>query len=443
LARRVREVLCALPRCRSVTEVDCARARLSDFAAYDLCLLVVYPVDADLAVALLKRLWAAAPGCSIITLGIRLSSEQHVELLAAGAVDFLSHPFSEVELIARVRRAVGEVATTPPADIRPLLDPRIEGLVGSSPAFLQQIAKLPTIAGCDAGVLISGETGTGKEVLAQAIHYLSARAPKPWVAVNCGAIALELLESELFGHVRGAFTTAHVARTGLIREAEGGSLFLDDVDCLPLAAQAKLLRFVEEREYRQVGSNAVQRADVRVIAASNRRLADLVARGAFRQDLYFRLNVLNLSLPALRERRDDIAVLALHFVQHFAREHNRRVGGLTPGALRKLLAYQWPGNVRELRHVVERAVLLSGGALLSADDLDVETNPDESAEDSFRTAKIRVIASFERSYLEQLLASHGGNVTRAAVAAKKNRRAFFELMRKHGIRSEHFRSVAL
>jgi DNA-binding NtrC family response regulator len=426
-----------------VTEVDCARARLSDFAAYDLCLLVVYPVDADVAVALLKRLWAAAAGCSVITLGIRLSSEQHVELLAAGAVDFLSHPFSEVELIARVRRAVGEVATTPPADIRPLLDPRIEGLVGSSPAFLQQIAKLPTIAGCDAGVLISGETGTGKEVLAQAIHYLSARAPKPWVAVNCGAIALELLESELFGHVRGAFTTAHVARTGLIREAEGGSLFLDDVDCLPLAAQAKLLRFVEEREYRQVGSNAVQRADVRVIAASNRRLADLVARGAFRQDLYFRLNVLNLSLPALRERRDDISVLALHFVQHFTREHNRRVSGLTPGALRKLLAYQWPGNVRELRHVVERAVLLSGGALLSADDLDVETDPDESAADSFRTAKIRVIASFERNYLEQLLASHGGNVTRAAVAAKKNRRAFFELMRKHGIRSEHFRSVAL
>ena len=192
----------------------------------------------------------------------------------------------------------------------------------------------------------------------------------------------------MFGHVRGAYTTAHTNRNGLVNEAEGGSLFLDDVDCLPLPAQTKLLRFLQEREFRAVGSNTVQRADVRVIAASNRDLGRLVARGEFRQDLYFRLNVLPLALPALRERREDIAALALHFVRHFARELKRPVNGIVPAALKRMVIYDWPGNVRELQHVIERAVVLAKGVLLDVHDVDCGRPDDEATTDrSFRSMK--------------------------------------------------------
>jgi DNA-binding NtrC family response regulator len=242
--------------------------------------------------------------------------------------------------------------------------------------------------------------------------------------------------------VKGACTTAHTARDGLVREAEGGTLFLDDVDCLPPAAQSKLLRFLQGGEYRPVGSNTLMRADVRVIAASN-CLSTLALQGRFRQDLYFRLNVLNLSLPPLRERREDIPVLALHFTHRFARQFNRAVGALTPGALRKLMVHAWPGNVRELQHVIERAVLMSSGPALLVDDIDIDLghSPAQVPEESFRSAKARVIDNFERGYLEQLLAAYRGNVTHAARAAKKDRRAFFELMRKHRVAPDRFRVV--
>jgi DNA-binding NtrC family response regulator len=314
-------------------------------------------------------------------------------------------------------------------------------LIGSSPKFLEQCDRLAMYAGCNATVLIVGETGTGKEIFAQALHYTSARAPYPWIAVNCGAIPNDLIEDELFGHVRGAYTTAHASRRGLVKEAEGGSLFLDDVDCLPLAAQSKLLRFLQEREFRAVGSNTVERADVRVIAASNRDLVQSVRRGDFRQDLYFRLNVLPLALPALRERREDIPALAEHFVRHFARELKRPIQGISAGALSRMLTHDWPGNVRELQHVIERAVLLANGSMLESRDIDCGQPPDESsASASFRSLKAQVIENFERGYIEQLLGASGGNVSEAARAAGKNRRAFFELMRKYRIAPETFRS---
>lgn len=320
--------------------------------------------------------------------------------------------------------------------------------IGRNEAFVRELAKLPVFARCDAGVLILGETGTGKEVCAQAVHQLSSRAGKPWVAVNCGALPTELIESELFGHVRGAFTTAHTARTGLVAEAEGGSLFLDDIDCLPAAAQVKLLRFLQEREYRPVGASTVRRADVRVIAASNLRLPAMVDRGEFRGDLFFRLNVLLLQLPALRDRRDDIAALAQHFITRFSARHRCGTRGLTPAALERLFLYDWPGNVRELEHVIERAVLLSAAALLAVEDLDLPALPSAHAcapirtVESFRAAKGRVVQQFERSYIEHLLASCRGNVTQAAQQAGKNRRAFFELMRKYAIEAARFRDGA-
>ncbi|RVU46208.1 sigma-54 interaction domain-containing protein [Rubrivivax rivuli] len=332
--------------------------------------------------------------------------------------------------------------------------PALPGFVGQHPAFLAQVSKLPRYAACPAGVLIQGETGTGKEVFAQAIHYLSPRAPRPWVAVNCGAIPVDLLESELFGHVRGAYTSAQTSRHGLVAEAEGGTLFLDDIDCLPLPAQAKLLRFLQEHEYRAVGSNTVRHADVRVVAASNRPLREMAQQGAFREDLYYRLNVLALSLPPLRERAADIPLLATHFLQRYGGAGHT----LSAGAQARLMAHRWPGNVRELAHVVERAALLARSDCLRSDDIEIDgeeagTAPFEAegqdtaamgqapaAGLSLRDAKARLVQDFERRYIEELLSRHAGNVTHAAVEAGKNRRAFFELMRRYRIESSSFRA---
>jgi two-component system, NtrC family, response regulator GlrR len=356
--------------------------------------------------------------------------------------DFLFEPYSEKELGARIVRVLERSTSLPPAvETRPSRTSRPNNLIGNSPKFVAQCDRLASYAACNATVLILGETGTGKEIFAQALHYTSPRAAHPWIAVNCGAIPNDLIEDELFGHVRGAYTTAHAKREGLVKEAEGGSLFLDDVDCLPLPAQTKLLRFLQEREFRAVGSNAMQRADVRVIAASNRDLSQSVSRGEFRQDLYYRLNVLPLALPALRERREDIPALAEHFVRHFARDLKRPIQGVSAGALRRMLMHDWPGNVRELQHVIERAVLLAKGPMLDSHDIDCGQQGDESpANASFRSMKAGVIENFERSYIEQLLGASGGNVTQAARAAGKNRRAFFELMRKYRIASDTFRA---
>lgn len=321
--------------------------------------------------------------------------------------------------------------------------PHIRGFAYRSAAAAQVATRLLVIARCDANVLIQGETGTGKELCAQAIHYLSPRSAHPWVAINCGGIPGELVEDELFGHVKGAYTTALAARAGLVREAEGGTLFLDDVDCLPLAAQAKLLRFLQELEYRPVGSNAVMHADVRVISASNRDLQALAQRGGFRQDLYFRLNVLRLTLPPLRQRREDITLLAEAFLREFAERFERPARRFSAGAIERLLAHSWPGNVRELRHLIERAVLLASGVELQSADLEIDDQTPAAAtadQESFHSAKQRVVRDFERGYIEQLLAASGGNIAEAARAARKDRRAFFELMRKHRIDAERFRA---
>jgi two-component system response regulator GlrR len=379
------------------------------------------------------------PTCPVIVVDDGGGVAAFEPLLAAGASDFITLPFDDHELQARVRRALGLLPTVcAPRPLPP--DTRLRDLVGNNVVFLREVAKIPIFAGCDASVLITGDTGTGKEVFAQAVHYISSRASRPWVAVNCGAIPNELVESELFGHLRGAFTNAYGARQGLVREAEGGTLFLDDIDSLPLTAQAKLLRFLQEREFRQVGSNNVQHANVRVIAASNRKLTELVARGEFRQDLYFRLNVLTLELPPLRERREDVPMLALHFLRMFNHQFDRHAAGIAPAGLNKLMAHDWPGNVRELKHVIERAVVLVRGAAIGAEDIDFGTPEVSRSEgDSFRAAKARVVESFERGLIEHLLAAAGGNVTHAAQAAGKNRRAFFELMRKYRIEPERFR----
>ena len=408
----------------------------------DLVVQVVDPDGLPEALMQLAGLRSRHPGCCSLGVLRGLNHEQLNALLAAGASDFLSAGAVADEFVARVRRLLGMIV--PAGAAAPTALPGLPDLVGQSAVFTAQVARLPVLARYDVGVLLLGETGTGKEVFAQSAHYLSPRAGQPWVAVNCGAIPVELIEDELFGHVRGAYTHAHAPRAGLIREAEGGTLFLDEIDALPYGAQVKLLRFLQDKQYRPVGSSTIAQADVRVYAASNRPLAELAAQGSFRQDLFFRLNLITLHLPPLRERLEDIGPLALHFLSGAARQWRKPVATLTHAALNKLIAHRWPGNVRELKNVMERATLLSaGGPLLAADiDLDGAEPAADAAPcgESLRAAKGRLVESFERTYIEQLLASSGGNVTHAAQAAKKNRRAFFELMRKYQIEPKRFRS---
>lgn len=400
--------------------------------------LVAQEASPQLACEQIRLLRSEHPSVALFVATPHVGAEHLDALFDAGICDFVSLPVAEQELLARVHRSQSTRLPAPPSDPAPC--DRLRCFIGSSPNFARQIAKLKVFAACDAGVLIIGETGTGKEICAQAMHYLSARADRPWVAVNCGAIPTELIEDELFGHVKGAYTTAHASRSGLVSEAEGGTLFLDDIDCLPLAAQAKLLRFLQEREYRAVGSNKVQRADVRVIAASNLQLSQLAMRGLFRQDLYFRLNVLSLHLPPLRERTEDIRPLALHFIERFATQCKRPLRGLSQIALQRLINHTWPGNVRELQHVIERAVLLAQNSLLTAADIELGDHSRSAlSPNSFQAAKAQVVQQFERGFIEQLLAEHAGNVTHAALAAQKNRRAFFALMRKHNIQPQRFR----
>ena len=406
----------------------------------DLVLVMLGQVPFESALAVCESVRTRMPSCPVLVVGAQPDLPALTSLLAAGAFDFVVTSSSDDELVIRIRRAVGLIPLAGSTPDQAKMDPRLHNLVGTSPAFLREIAKLGPMAGCDAGVLILGETGTGKELFAQAIHYTSARASRPWVAVNCGSLPPELIEDELFGHVKGAYTHAHVNRLGLVHEAQGGTLFLDDVDCLPLSAQSKLLRFLQEREYRPVGSNQVRRADVRVIAASNRDLGELTVSGAFRKDLYYRLNILTLSLPALRDRREDIPELAVLFLRQFAAKHERPVRALSPQTLQRLLAHDWPGNVRELQHLIERAVLFATGPMLLIEDIDITGTAERAPDESFRAAKANVVRQFERSYIEQVLANAAGNITRAARAAKKNRRAFFALVRKHGIELERFRS---
>lgn len=436
------DVIAALGQCQGADICHCEALAIGQ-AQVDAVVLVARVATLERTLQRIAEIRHQSPAVAILAAVEGACTVTIDALLDAGVYDFVSIPFAPAELIARLHRVVGVPPNRPRATPRNAAHPRIRGLVYASDAMGCVSAKLRTISACDANLLILGATGTGKEVCARAAHYLSNRASRPLIAVNCGAIPADLVENELFGHVKGAYTTALSARAGLVREAEGGTLFLDDIDGLPLPAQATLLRFLQEREYRPVGSNTVQHADVRVIAASNCDLHALAFSGRFRQDLYFRLNVLRLTLPALCDRREDIAVLALHFVQHFAREFKCNVAGITPWALQVLSAHDWPGNVRELKHVIERAVLMSSSPALLASDIEIESEqPVTTAGTSFRSAKSRVVRDFERGYLAQMLSACSGNVTQAAKAAKKDRRAFFELMRKHDIEPKQFRGMS-
>jgi two-component system response regulator GlrR len=388
---------------------------------------------------LLRCLPPAAP---VIVAGQSFDSAQVCSLFAVGVADFVLPPFTAAAVLPRIWRLVNTAAAPSPSPAGPVPVDRVcppqFGLHGQSPAFLAAIEKLPSMARCDVTVMISGETGTGKELIERAIHYLSPRHDEPFVPIDCGAIPSDLAESELFGHERGAFTGAATRSPGLIASARRGTVFLDEVQALPLSVQAKLLRFLQEHEYRALGSSEVRRADVRILSASNCDLRDQVRRGEFREDLFYRLNVIHVQLPALRDRLDDVVLLTRHFIAKHAARFHRPAPDVAPAALDRLLVYAWPGNVRELEHVLEAAVVMCEGNLIDAGDLPPLAASRRATASSFREAKAQAVQEFERDYIIRVLRASGGNITAAARAAKKNRRAFWELLRKYQLGSRSF-----
>lgn len=424
-----------------------SRDRLTGGSNYfrpDVVFLILSPATTEQAGALLDFLEGEPEQTPIIAVVGSGSPDEMFALLKLGAADFITTPLTAVDILPRMWRVLEQARQE--KTVAQALKERLglRQLIGESQVFRTEIEKIPQLAKCDASVLIAGETGTGKELCARATHYLGPRAGYPFVPVNCGAIPLELVENELFGHERGAYTGAVTKYEGMISEADGGTLFLDEIDCLSAAAQVKLLRFLQDREYRALGSTQTRRADVRIIAAANADFHEAIQAGRLRQDLYYRLNVLSLHLPPLRERREDIVLLARHFLAKYASRFNRPARVLSPGAVSKLTRYDWPGNVRELENLIERAVALSERPIIRGNDLDLPTGDSFAATGlsaSFQEAKARCVAQFERDYLQGLLRLHRGNITRAAQAAQKHRRAFWQLIRKHRIDARSFKTA--
>ncbi len=387
----------------------------------------------------LIRQCCAAPLVLIIEPG---EPEVLSALATVACDDFVTLPLKAGEVLTRTLRLVGQAESQQQRRSISITAHERRGLIGESGAFLTLIEKIPEIAKWKANVLLTGETGTGKELYARAIHYSSARAGQPFMPVNCGAIPPELVENELFGHERGAFTSAVSLQTGLIEEANGGTLFLDEIDCLPVLAQVKLLRFLQEKEYRPLGSPKMRQANVRVIAASNANLEEAVGHGKVRQDLFYRLNIISIALPPLRERKEDIPLLAHHFLAKYARECEKEIGGFSQEALHLLMVYSWPGNVRELEHAIERAIVLCTGKRIEVGDLLLSNTDLDRRRESLQEAKAKEIARFEKNYILGVLSVCKGNITKAAQVAQKNRRAFWQLIQKHEIDVTRFKRRA-
>ncbi len=344
--------------------------------------------------------------------------------------DFLVWPCSPAEMAARAHRLLGPTQKSGSEF----------GIVGDCPSLREVQEVLGRYRRCDAPVLILGESGTGKELVARALHYSSARAVGPFIPVNCGALPDDLLENELFGHERGAFTGARDKSAGLVEQAEGGTLLLDEVGTLSAKGQCALLRFLQSQEFKRLGAESVRQADVRVLAATNANLHEMVAKGEFREDLLYRLDILSVTLPPLRERGTDIETLAEYFVQRYCGEYSISTKLLGVSARHWLYRYAWPGNVRELENTLHRAVLLSSGNSIQLGDLCAGASHSKqpamsSGNDdlNFQQAKAEVIENFERRYLKTLMERSHGNVSEAARLAGKERRALGKLLKKHGI----------
>jgi len=431
-----------------VRMVDSGRGGLSLLAAesFDLALVDLKLPDIS-GMDILRHAADRCPDLPIIIITGYSTIRSAVRAIKLGAFDYVAKPFTPDEIEATVEKALRQRRLL--KDYRGLQEAlsdryKVSRLIGESAAMEGVLSLTDQVAKTDSTVLVTGESGTGKELVARAIHFSSLRKDARFVAVDCGAIAPPLIASELFGHVRGAFTGATADRTGLIATADGGTLFLDEISNLPLDLQATLLRVIETQEVRAVGASVSANVNVRYIAATNRDLDALVREGEFRKDLFYRLNVFPIHIPPLRERTEDIPALARHFLAGLSARMHKRIDDYTPEALNVLMKYDWPGNVRELANVVERLVILSGGGpvgqahvreslTVSAPGAFIPQTADD-LNDLRKTLRDQAVARIERAFLTEALRRNDYNVTKAAARTGMQRSNFQALLKKHGLR---------
>ena len=385
----------------------------------------------------LQRIKVCEPDIPVIMITAFATVEMSIQALRRGAYDMLTKPFEPDELLFRVRNALNHnQLMTENQKLRQELAGKFnfDNIVGASTVLQQLLDKVEKVSVRDTSVLISGESGTGKELIAQAIHYNSPRKEQPFIAINCGAIPDSVMESELFGHKKGAFTGADTDKDGLLKAADGGTLFLDEIGNLPLTVQKTLLRFLQEQEFRRIGDTSSTQVDVRLISATNSDLEKEIERGTFREDLFYRLNVINLHLPPLRQRRPDIPLLAAHFIVQQNKKFKTDIGGLSPEAQRAASEYSWPGNIRQLKNVIEACITIETEQQISLATLAqfIETEEVSVGSDDYNNA----LARFEIDYLRQLLSSVDGNIEEAAKKADMNMATVYRKLKKYGLRKE-------
>ncbi len=374
---------------------------------------------------LFDRIHAEHATLPVIILTAHGTIPDAVEATARGVFGYLTKPFDGKQVLQKVKQALALSSTANEENGEEWR----ATIISRNPRMQELLAEAKLVSKTDASVLIRGESGSGKELLAAAIHKASPRRNKPFIAVNCGAIPEQLLESELFGHVRGAFTGAVQTQKGLFQAADGGTLFLDEIGDMPLPLQVKLLRVLQEKVIRQIGSTQTIPVDVRILSATHRNLDEAMAAGEFREDLYYRLNVVTLNIPSLSERREDIALLANHFLGQLATKYNKPINGFAPDALENLLTGSWPGNVRQLYNVVEQTCALTTTPLIPLTLVQKAIREREEEMITYSEAKER----FERAYLTQLLKVTGGNVADAARMADRGRTDFYRLLQRHDV----------
>ncbi|MGD8389237.1 MAG: sigma-54 dependent transcriptional regulator [Desulfobacteraceae bacterium] len=415
-----------------------------------LVLLDIRMPDLD-GMEVLDRLRTFPQGPTVIMMTAYGVIDLAVESIRKGAYDFVTKPFDNTRLVLTLKKAMEyHRLLHENQSLQALIQggDRFQGMVGSSPKMKEIFETLRMVGKTDATVLVTGESGTGKELVARALHRLSPRANRAFVAVNCPALPENILETELFGHVKGAFTDAKQDKKGLFQEADHGTIFLDEIGDLPAPLQTKLLRVLQEREIKPVGSTQSHTVDVRVVASTNRNLQEQMAAGTFREDLYYRLNVVTIELPPLRERLEDLPDLVEHFLKRFAREYDRPGLRIPPGFMEALFENPWQGNIRELENVLKRSVIMARDETLAmpapcggeGDTGDPSLQAGQLDDLAYREAKETVLRTFNREYLTRLLIRHAGNVTHAAKACGLERQSLQQLLRRYGIRAETFRT---
>ena len=388
---------------------------------------------------LVRRLREIDDGALVLLITAFGTIESAVEAMRAGAFHYVTKPFHNQEILIQVKRAIEQKKLQ--EELRRLRTEvqardRFQNIIGQSEVMQRIFQVVAQVSDLHANVLIEGESGTGKELIARAIHAHSARASGPFVPINCAAIPETLLESELFGYVRGAFTDARKDRRGLFQEASGGVLFLDEIGEIALSLQSKLLRVLEDKEVRPLGANQGEKVDTRVVSASNRNLDQLVHAGKFRQDLYYRLNVIRIDLPPLRERSEDLPLLISHFIGKFAEAAKRDIKGIDPAALAVLQSHDWPGNIRELEHVIERAVLLGKDDTVGMDDLppQLTAHGERTLAVGQAVAKQLTLRDLEREYIGKVLDNTRGNKTEAARILGVDRTTLYRKLEEYKIK---------